>query len=523
MGFYIRKSVRVGPLRFNLSKSGIGVSTGVPGFRVGVGPRGTYVHMGRGGLYYRQTLSTPTALRGRLDRPVIDDPVQPPHTHGPMNAVGSGSVTEMVDTSSAAILSEIEQKRQRIIYWPFMLVTGVVGAAFLLVGSVTLWLTLPCLIVLFLSIVAVYQYDQLTKCVVLMYDLEGPSLDSYQKLFAAVNSLQTCGAVWHITARGDVYDPKYHAGAGQLVNRRRLSVGLRNPPYVRTNLCVPFLPFGQHSLYLLPDRILVYASSGVGAVAYNTLSLSINTSRFIEDGAVPHDAAVVDHTWRYVNKSGGPDRRFNNNRQLPICNYEELRITSSTGVGEILQVSRLGVSAILQSAVSGVVASIRQAEAAEEERKRLEEQRRQQISLEREAAVPKGGHAPPNHDPTPQQLHAAFFDILCCIMVADGRVSTREKAAIRDVMSRIRSGWSDDDCNTRIESFIEEIGSRGYAHVLQRSTAKVAMFRQTGRASTLLKCIDMIANVDGELSQRERVLCDRIRGELGASARPTQN
>lgn len=57
MPFYLRKSVRVGPLRFNLSKSGIGVSSGIPGLRIGTGPRGTYVHMGRGGLYYRQTLS----------------------------------------------------------------------------------------------------------------------------------------------------------------------------------------------------------------------------------------------------------------------------------------------------------------------------------------------------------------------------------------------------------------------------------------------------------------------------------
>ncbi len=39
MGLYIRKSVRVGPFRFNLSKSGVGVSAGVKGFRVGVSPK----------------------------------------------------------------------------------------------------------------------------------------------------------------------------------------------------------------------------------------------------------------------------------------------------------------------------------------------------------------------------------------------------------------------------------------------------------------------------------------------------
>jgi hypothetical protein len=56
MGFYIRKSKKVGPFRFNLSKSGIGTSVGVRGFRVGTGPRGKYVHAGRNGLYYRASL-----------------------------------------------------------------------------------------------------------------------------------------------------------------------------------------------------------------------------------------------------------------------------------------------------------------------------------------------------------------------------------------------------------------------------------------------------------------------------------
>jgi Protein of unknown function (DUF4236) len=58
MGFYIRKSVKAGPFRFNLSKSGIGTSVGVRGFRVGTGPRGTRVFAGRNGLYYRASLGS---------------------------------------------------------------------------------------------------------------------------------------------------------------------------------------------------------------------------------------------------------------------------------------------------------------------------------------------------------------------------------------------------------------------------------------------------------------------------------
>ena len=40
MGFYYRKSVKLGPFRVNVSKSGIGYSVGGQGFRTGVNSRG---------------------------------------------------------------------------------------------------------------------------------------------------------------------------------------------------------------------------------------------------------------------------------------------------------------------------------------------------------------------------------------------------------------------------------------------------------------------------------------------------
>jgi hypothetical protein len=65
VSFYLRKSIKAGPFRVNLSQSGIGVSTRVPGLRVGTGPRGTYVRMGRHGIYYQQTISRAGQARGR--------------------------------------------------------------------------------------------------------------------------------------------------------------------------------------------------------------------------------------------------------------------------------------------------------------------------------------------------------------------------------------------------------------------------------------------------------------------------
>ena len=68
MGWYFRKPINFGPLRVNLSKSGIGFSLGVKGARIGAGPRGPYVAGGRGGIYFRKSLNarkTQSLIQGK--------------------------------------------------------------------------------------------------------------------------------------------------------------------------------------------------------------------------------------------------------------------------------------------------------------------------------------------------------------------------------------------------------------------------------------------------------------------------
>ena len=57
MGFYFRKRLNFGPLRLNLSKSGVGLSTGIRGLRAGVTAHGqmfSSANLPGTGLYYRK-------------------------------------------------------------------------------------------------------------------------------------------------------------------------------------------------------------------------------------------------------------------------------------------------------------------------------------------------------------------------------------------------------------------------------------------------------------------------------------
>ncbi len=57
MGLFLRKALSVGPIRLNISKSGLGISGGVKGARLSAGPSGVHVFAGRHGMYYRKSLN----------------------------------------------------------------------------------------------------------------------------------------------------------------------------------------------------------------------------------------------------------------------------------------------------------------------------------------------------------------------------------------------------------------------------------------------------------------------------------
>ena len=359
MGFYLRKSVRVGPLRFNFSKSGIGVSTGIPGLRIGTGPRGHYIHAGQGGLYYRATLPS-----GSSSRPPREDvtrrpaerpsyPVAQPAdaTLGPAQEIESGSVLAMSDESSESLIKELNTKRARFRLAPW---AAAVGLVLLFVARDSLspvLLGIAAVVVLALVIVA-WHYDALRKTVVIMYDMEQDAATTFQQLFDAAGALGRAERLGHVSTEAAVRDKKCHAGANAVITRSRTAVRTGLPPFVKCNLDVPLLPVGRQTLYFFPDRLLVLEGGQFGAVPYGDLRLERSSTRFIESDGVPGDSRVVGQTWRYVNKSGGPDRRFKDNRQIPICEYEQLHLTSASGLNEMIQSSRVGAGAALSRFLS---------------------------------------------------------------------------------------------------------------------------------------------------------------------------
>src|SRR5690349_16868313 len=109
MGWYLRKSISFGPLRLNLSKSGLGYSFGVKGARVGTGPRGNYIHMGRHGLYYRQYFSE----RQQQPQPSVS-PISGTNL-GPRDSsvIATADVSALHDSTAEDFLDHIREQNQK--------------------------------------------------------------------------------------------------------------------------------------------------------------------------------------------------------------------------------------------------------------------------------------------------------------------------------------------------------------------------------------------------------------------------
>ena len=213
------------------------------------------------------------------------------------------------------------------------------------------WVLVTIVIAAFGALIAAYYRDQMAKTVVLFYDLEDEAMQDYGKVHDAFEEMMACAKVWHVEAEGQVKDRKRNAGASSLIERKPITLTKASPPFVKTNIAVPKVNAGRQSLYFFPDRLLVFDSDRVGAVGYQGLVIEKGKTRFIENDSVPSDAEVVDRTWKYVNKRGGPDRRFKDNRELPIVLYKDMHFTSDTGLNELIQLSRADVGESFEEAL----------------------------------------------------------------------------------------------------------------------------------------------------------------------------
>lgn len=350
MGLRFRRSFKIIPgVRLNLSGSGASVTLGPRGAHYTLGPRGTRTTLGLPGSGVSWTSYQPHAAAGLSPPPLSEapDPAVPDLSDISQGTViDSAPIDELVASSTVDIAQTLAAGRSR--WRRYKILIALLSALFalgalLVAGSAS---TVPPVaafvltagVVLILGSLAIHGRESST--VSLEYELSAEYSSRFEALSSAFHNLTSCGGIWSVPLEMQEADWKRNAGASKLIQRHPISLGKDKPHLLKSNVDFLKLPLGKETFYLTPDAILITADRTVAAFTYQDVQFTFRNARFIEEETPPADAVVVDQTWRYVNRKGGPDRRFNNNRQLPICLYGEIDMRSAGGVNERIQCSR---------------------------------------------------------------------------------------------------------------------------------------------------------------------------------------
>lgn len=363
MGLSFSRSVKFGAVRFNFSGSGIGMSVGIPGLRVGTGPRGAYVSGGVGGFRYRKSLNnsqpkvvptTNNSVPHRDSSPAVDPNIINTIEHETKN------VLELSDSSDDELLHSMNEQRSKYNLGPFVGV-ALLLLYFLLQGSISdAWPSFisPTVFVIFMAITAwVYWRDKMRKLTVLFYEPDQTTSELFDSLCKALNQARAARKLQSIATTSRYADTKYTAGASKGLKFGDAKLFLGQAPGVIANVAVPILMAGRTTLAFYPDRVLAFQGKTVGGVRYTSLSGVSERIQYIESETLPRDATVIDKTWQYVNKKGGPDKRFKDNRQLPVCAYSQLNLVTPDGLDVRFMGSKDGAFDALADALKSMAAS----------------------------------------------------------------------------------------------------------------------------------------------------------------------
>ena len=409
LGFYFRKSIGFGPLRVNFSKSGISTSIGVRGARISAGPRGTFVNLGMGGLYYRQKLSPSSrdSRRSHSNQPhrqLRDDP----ETH------------EWISTAQSqdGLAGEINSRAHLPRYAPWILVAAIVMTVFLANTFHSPFLSAVSLFVGLILSGWAQSADAKRQGTDLVYGLDEMESERFKVARRACSILQNAQRVWVSLDEVITDDWKRNAGANQLINRQRASIGTISLPFIKANISIEGITAKNLKIAFMPDSLFVYDGKNYATIPYDELRFEACPISFGETETVPSDTEVIGHTWQFVNRDGGRDRRFKENRQIPKVVYGQIDLAGHKTSRYRLLVSNAAVLTVLMTYLAEIVELTKQARLSNPTETTQMLAARLQMNTPEKQSISSSGHShrpvvtivPPPTAPTPSVANRAQID-----------------------------------------------------------------------------------------------------------------
>lgn len=179
---------------------------------------------------------------------------------------------------------------------------------------------------------------RITGRVKTQYDFDEISKKHAKTLSEAIDCIKSCVSVWQMNDIFSNQTKRTNAGTDQSISRTKIEIVNKKPYFLNTNATCYFVKLKKEKLFILPDTIIIVSKNSINALNIKDLKITVSEIRAVEDIA-PEDAEILSYTWQFVNKNGTPDKRYKNNRQLPICHYGILSFQTDTGFNTDLCIS----------------------------------------------------------------------------------------------------------------------------------------------------------------------------------------
>lgn len=334
MGMRFRKSINLGfGFRINVSKSGVGYSWGVPGYRKTASANGkkyTTYSIPKTGISYVNRKNKQKSHSGNYDFT--------PTPQEEMQNIESADINNFQPAEYSDFIKCISKVFMINRIATFLIIVGIFFPIFPLIFPVFL-----LLIILLILGVAAKIFTRFFSKYELNYEMDDFSANIYDKRKQLLLSLNSCAGLWQTISFAKVSNTKINAGAERNISRKNVRFSNKVPFYLKSNVQAVSLKLMKEKLYFLPDKILIIKGRKIGAISYDELQFGVEYIDFIESNSVPKDAEIIGYTWQYVNKNGSPDKRYKGNRKLPKCEYGLIKMVSDSGLNVELQCSNLNV------------------------------------------------------------------------------------------------------------------------------------------------------------------------------------
>ena len=169
---------------------------------------------------------------------------------------------------------------------------------------------------------------------------------TFSRLVDDFVALSRSQRIWDNTAHRATNKVVERTTASRIIDLKPVSFSLGRCGVIVTNAPVPKMQNANGGDIFLYPGFIVYMVSEVtyALIEYSELNMVMSRTRFHEEAAVPSDAEQVAITWAKCNKDGTPDRRFNNNYQIPVMQYALFVLQTTRGLNEEYLVSNVAAS-----------------------------------------------------------------------------------------------------------------------------------------------------------------------------------